>query len=102
MNVAERPFPDDVDVAIVSHNNLSKLPGTLASLAASGCPPDRITVVDVMSTDGTGEWLAKEWPRVAVIRLDYNDGPSPGRNVGIRNATRPYVLLMDADVVMDP
>lgn len=102
MTTPLHPFPDDVEVAIVSHNNLSKLPGTLQSLADSGCPRDRITVVDVLSTDGTGDWLAREWSGVRTTRLEYNDGPSPGRNVGIRDARLPYVLLMDADVLMHP
>ncbi len=96
------PFPDDVDVAIVAHNNLAPLPSTLASLAEAGCPPERITVVDVASTDGTGEWGAREWPRVKVRGLDRNDGPSPGRNVGITESSRRFVFLMDADVRIQP
>ncbi len=95
-------FPADVEVAIVAHDNLVPLPATLASLADAGCPPDRITVVDVASADGTGEWLAREWPRVRVRRLDRNDGPSPGRNVGIMEASRRFVFLMDADVRIRP
>lgn len=95
-------FPADVDVAIVAHDNLAVLPATLQSVADAGCPPHRITVVDVASTDGTGEWLAAEWPAVRVRRLAKNDGPSPGRNVGILEATAPYVLLMDADVIVRP
>src|SRR5262249_16305422 len=55
-------FPLDVDVAVVAHNNLAMLPATLTSLADAGCPRDRITVVDVARTDGTGEWIAREWP----------------------------------------
>jgi GT2 family glycosyltransferase len=91
-------FPADVDVAIVAHDNLAVLPASLASLVDAGCPPDRITVVDVASTDGTGAWLARDWPRTRVRRLDRNAGPSPGRNVGITEASRRFVLLMDADV----
>jgi GT2 family glycosyltransferase len=95
-------FPSDIDVAIVAHNNLSALPATIASLADSGCPADRITVVDVLSTDGTAHWLAREHPSIRVRRLDRNDGPSPGRNVGITESTRRFVLLMDADVRVAP
>ena len=95
-------FPDDVDVAIVAHNNLAVLPATLTSLADAGCPADRITVVDVASTDGTGDWIARERPGVHVRRLEQNDGPSPGRNVGITEASRRFVLLMDADVRIQP
>jgi GT2 family glycosyltransferase len=104
MTAAERSesFPPDVDVAIVAHNNLDVLPATLASLAEAGCPPDRITVVDVASTDGTGEWIGREWPLVRVRRLDRNDGPSPGRNVGITEASRRFVMLLDADVRVQP
>jgi hypothetical protein len=95
-------FPSDVDVAIVAHNNLAILPATLTSLAEAGCPRDRITVVDVASTDGTGEWIAREWPGVRVRRLSENHGPSPGRNVGITEASKRFVLLMDADVRIRP
>lgn len=97
-----QPFPEDVEVAIVAHNNLEFLPGTLASLAAAACPPAAITVVDIASTDGTGAWLAAEWPTVRVHRLARNEGPNPGRNVGITSASRPFVLLMDGDVTIDP
>lgn len=95
-------FPADVDVAVVAHDSLRILPLTLASLAGAGCPLDRITVVDVASTDGTVEWLEREWPRVRVRRLQRNAGPSPARNVGITEATRRFVLLMDADVRVGP
>jgi GT2 family glycosyltransferase len=95
-------FPGDVAVAIVSHDNLKPLPGTLESLAAAGCPPSQIAVVDVASTDGTSDWLKRNWPDVTVHRLETNDGPSPGRNVGILRADKPFVFLMDADVVVRP
>src|SRR5579872_6973819 len=95
-------FPTEVDVVVVAHNNLPALPKTLASLAEAGCPPDRITVVDVASTDGTQDWLERDWPGVRVRRLNRNEGPSPGRNVGITEASRRFVLLMDADVRVKP
>jgi GT2 family glycosyltransferase len=95
-------FPADVEVAIVAHNNLDALPATLAALDGAGCPPERITVVDVASTDGTAAWLAREHPRVHQRRLDRNAGPNPGRNIGITEARQPYVLLMDADVQVQP
>jgi GT2 family glycosyltransferase len=95
-------WPDDVDVAIVAHNNLAALPLTVQSLLDAGCPANFITVVDVASTDGTEEWLTIEHPEVRIRRLDRNEGPSPGRNVGITEASRRFVLLMDADVRIGP
>jgi glycosyltransferase involved in cell wall biosynthesis len=95
-------WPDDVDVAIVAHDNLSILPDTMRSLVNAGCPRARITLVDVASTDGTAEWTAREHPGVRVRRLDVNAGPSPGRNVGITEGRSRFVLLMDADVQIAP
>lgn len=97
-----QPFPSDVHVAIVAHNNMAALPETLDSLAAAGCPPSQIAVVDVMSSDGLAEWLAATWPGITRHYVPYNDGPDPGRNMGILRAPLPYVFLMDADVVVRP
>jgi GT2 family glycosyltransferase len=96
------PFPSDVGVAIVCHNNRDKLASTLASLDAAGCPRSAIRVVDVLSTDGTVEWLRHGYPEIGVEALDRNDGPGPGRNAGIRSCPFPYVFLMDADVRVEP
>lgn len=94
-------FPDDVSVAIVAHNARTSLPETIESLKRAGCPLDRITVVDVASTDETATYLARQYPEVRVRRLAVNRGPSPGRNIGLREASTPYVLLMDADVTVE-
>ena len=96
------PFPDDVDVAIVAHNARGPLARVLACLEAAGAPRDRISVYDVGSTDGTGDWLRATWPGVTVRRLDQNVGPDPGRNWALRAATRPYVLLLDGDAYIRP
>jgi len=95
-------FPEDVGVAIVSHNNRETLPATLASLDAAGCPHGRIVVVDGASTDSTAEWLRTAYPDVQVRALATNAGPNPGRNIGIRETLQKYVFLMDADVQVQP
>ncbi len=96
------PFPADVGVSIVCHNNRDKLTATMASLDAAGCPRSSILVVDVASTDGTVDWLRRDFPEISIRTLDRNDGPSPGRNVGIRESPFPFVFLMDADVQVEP
>lgn len=96
------PFPEDVDVAVVSHNARATLPRLLDCLMAAGTPRERITVYDVGSTDGTGDWLRTEWPGVIVKRLEENVGPDPGRNWALRDATRPFLLLLDADAYVRP
>lgn len=96
------PFPADVGVAIVAHNNREQLAAGLAALTAAGCPPAAILVVDVASTDGTGSWLRETYPAVRQARLETNDGPDPGRNLGVREVKKPFVFLMDADVRVLP
>jgi len=96
------PFPDDVDVAVVAHNGRDTLPTLLQCLMAAGTPRDRIAIYDVGSTDGTAAWLTEHWPGVTVRRLEQNVGPDPGRNWALRAATRPYLLLLDADAFLRP
>lgn len=95
-------FGADIDVVVVAHNNLATLRDTLCSLTEAGCPDSQITVVDVASTDATTAWLEAARPAVHRITLAENNGPGPGRNAGIRAASRRFVLLMDADVRVQP
>ena len=95
-------FPEDVSVAVVAHNAAATLPETLRSLRGAGCPDERVTVVDVASTDGTAAYLAREYSAVRHRRLKLNQGPGPGRNVGIRECRTRWLMLMDADVMVEP
>lgn len=90
-------FPDDVEVAIVSHNGRATLPRVIACLDAAGMPPDRLLVVDIASTDGTVTWLTETRPSARIERLAGNVGPNPARNRAFARATRPFVLLLDSD-----
>lgn len=94
-------FPPDVTVAIVAHNATRYLGTCLASVDALGCPRSRVVVVDVASTDGLQEWLSTNAQGIDYVRLPRNDGPSPGRNAGIRHASTRFVLLVDADVELE-
>ncbi|HET9370774.1 MAG TPA: glycosyltransferase [Vicinamibacterales bacterium] len=100
--IALVPFPDDVEVAVVSHNGRETLPRLLACVIEAGAPFDRIFIYDVGSTDDTAAYIAREWPGVTVRRLEENVGPDPGRNWALRAAVHPYVLLLDADAFMRP
>jgi GT2 family glycosyltransferase len=100
--VALRPFPDDVGVAVISHDNGPKLLDTIRSLVAAGCPQTAITVFDVASADGSGMAVREPFPAVGIRRLDRNDGPNPARNLGIRDCPQRFVFLMDGDVLVEP
>jgi GT2 family glycosyltransferase len=95
-------FPDDTDIAVVSHNGRVTLPRVLSCLRAAGAPLERAVVYDIASTDDTAQWLAAEWPMVDIRKLPDNVGPNPARNRALREATRPLLLLLDADAYMHP
>jgi GT2 family glycosyltransferase len=88
--------------AIVTHNSSASLARVLDAVAATGCPLSHTLIVDVASTDGTGEIAASRLGPAQVRRLDVNEGPNPARNEALRLARTPYVLLMDADVLLMP
>jgi GT2 family glycosyltransferase len=95
-------FPEDVSAAVIAYNGMRTLPMCMRGLEDAGCPPRRITVYDVASTDGTGAWLAKHHPGVGVVRLDENRGPNPARNMAVTRAGTPFVVVIDADVQLRP
>ncbi len=97
---APQRFPPDVGIAIVAHNSRASLPGTIEAILATGCDPRSISVIDIASNDDTREWLAREHPDITLHPLTTNAGPNPGRNEAIRRSTHPYVLVMDADVLV--
>jgi GT2 family glycosyltransferase len=102
MNASAAAWPDDVAVAVVSHNGRDTLPRVLDCLAAAGIPDDRVTLYDIASTDDTAGWLTRERPAVKTVRLAANDGPNPARNRALADAATPYLLLVDSDAYLRP
>ena len=77
----------------------------LLSLRAQTCSDFRVVVVDDGSTDGTGEFLGREFPEVEVVRGNGQLFWTAGVNAGIRRAlaARPdWVLTLNNDVVVAP
>ncbi|MGR4878682.1 glycosyltransferase family 2 protein [Streptomyces sp. LARHCF249] len=82
-------------VVVITHNRRKQLLHTLDRLAAL---PERppVIVVDNASTDGTCEAVAAHHSEVTVLTPGRNLG-APGRNLGVRHATTPYVAFSDDD-----
>lgn len=102
---SDRPsgtFPADVSVAVIAYNAMRTMPMCMRGLADAGCPPQRTTVYDVASTDGTGDWLAQHHPGIEVVRLEENRGPNPARNLAVTRAGTSFVIVIDADVQLCP
>lgn len=77
------------------------LPPLRAALGAHS-PGGEIIVVDNGSTDGTREYLARDFPDVRVIALDRNRGFAGAANRGVGASRHATVILLNNDMVVEP
>lgn len=90
-----------VSVIYVNWNTRRLLEGSLISLrAATNLGGVEVIVVDNGSTDGTVEWLRRDWPFVNIVRLDHNVGFSVGNNIGVSHSTGEFLLLLNTDTIL--
>jgi len=68
-------------------------------------PVQQLVIVDDCSKDGTWDQLlplAKNEPRIKLIRHEVNQGKGAALRTGISHATSPIVIIQDADLEYDP
>ena len=90
-------------VVIPVYNSLFYLKKSLPSILESDVTsPEMIEVIviDNASTDGTGEWIEKMYPSLIYRRFTSNSGFSRAVNEGIEISSGKYILVMNADVVL--
>ena len=76
------------------------LPSVVAAL--QGNPANEILVVDNASTDGSVEFLRREFPEIRVLPLDRNIGFGGGSNAGFAEARNDIVVLLNNDMRVEP
>ena len=95
----------DVTAIIVNWNTEDLLDASLRSLRDHGgerADEMEIVVVDNGSSDGSLDLLAASWPDVTVIANEDNVGFCRANNQAIEVTTRPYLLLINADAMLQP
>lgn len=95
-------IPTRVSAVVVTWNSERDIAACLASLQYQTIKPFEITVVDNASDDSTVEFVALNFPDVALIRLDTNAGFAKGNNIGIKASTGDWLLLLNPDAEVDP
>ncbi|MBI2485130.1 glycosyltransferase family 2 protein [Candidatus Uhrbacteria bacterium] len=92
----------DISIIIPTYQHASTLTACLDSVLAQTLPPAEIIVVDDGSTDNTRTVLAPYKAKGVIIIEQTNQGSNRARNVGFDRTKSPYVLFLDADIVMKP
>lgn len=89
-----------VSVLIAAYNTRDWIAEAADSaLRQQGCTVE-VIVIDDASTDGTGTFVGERYrdePRVRLLALDTNRGPSAARNAGLWEARGEWVAVLDAD-----
>jgi GT2 family glycosyltransferase len=91
----------DISIVALNYNTRDLLRECLRSLLENHDDLDlEIIVVDNASGDGSADMVRQEFPQVALIENDENEGYSCGTNIGIRVSSAPYVLLLNPDTLI--
>lgn len=97
-------MPAELTIIIPAKNEEHYLGGLLDSLAAQDyelMPATRILVADGGSTDRTRK-VAESYRDRLNLKVIEGGSPAAGRNRGAELADTPYLLFVDADVVLRP
>mgnify|MGYP002640511732 CR=1 FL=1 len=87
-----------LSIIIVSYNTEKILEKALRKVYTQTDFSDfEVIVVDNASWDDSCDMVAREFPQVKLIRHDKNGGFAAGNNIGIREATGDYILLLNSD-----
>ena len=91
-----------VSLVICSYNRMHTLPKTLEAVSFLRYPDLEVIVVDGPSTDGTEEYVRREWDdRVRLLKCPVAN-LSVSRNIGIAGAAGDIVAFTDDDGMPEP
>jgi len=96
----EMPF---CSIMITHYNGKGLLKECLGSLEKINYPKDRMEVIliDNASSDGSAEYVRKNFGWVKVFEMDKNYGFAGGLNIGSEKAKGDYLVILDNDTKVD-
>jgi len=97
--VTNRPL---ASVVIPNWNGLAHLPTCLEALQAQTYPHLEVIVVDNGSSDGSQDYITREYPEVRLLALNQNLGLTGGNNLGFRAAKGEILISLNNDTEAEP
>ena len=88
-----------ISVIIVNYNGKKLLENCLESLFKTDYNNFEVILVDNNSTDGSMEFVTKNYPKIIVVKLDSNKGFAEPNNIGAKIAKGEYLLFLNNDTV---
>lgn len=92
----------DVSIVIVTWNGREHLARCLAAVAAQRGVTTETILVDNASSDGTADYVRREFPWVRLVALGENRGFAGGNNAGAAVATGRTIFCLNNDTEADP
>jgi len=89
-------------IGIATFNRSRLLGRAIQSVLDQSWPGAEILVVDDASVDDTRQFVANEYPQVRYLSQDRNQGCGAARNRALREASHPYLLILDDDDTLLP
>lgn len=89
-------------VIIVTWNGIEHLKNYLPSVVDTNYPDFEIIIADNASTDGSVEWVQKNYPSCKVAPLDHNYGYAGGNNRSVEMASGDILIFLNNDAKPDP
>jgi glycosyltransferase involved in cell wall biosynthesis len=93
-----------VSILVPAFNEEKVLEGAVQSTLSCDYPNFDIIIIDDGSTDKTlsiAKELSEKNDKVKVVAQPYNQGKAEALNAGIRNSTSEYVVVVDADTILN-
>lgn len=92
----------DLSIVIITYDSLALLRQCVESVRrATKKAAYEIIVVENGSSDGTTDWLRSQ-PDIKSIYNENNRGVAPARNQGLSAGEGRYLLILDADTIVEP
>jgi GT2 family glycosyltransferase len=90
-----------VSIIVLNWNGKRYLKNCFDSIKEQLYQNYEVIMVDNASTDGSIEYVKRNYPWIKIIRNEGNLGSAGGHNVGIRKAQGELIAMLDNDVVLD-